>query len=83
MKSFNNPDAVVRHCILDHPAKNVSFLWPLPIVNGKLIKYKPRIFNIKGSEIESDLNDVSVRENKLHIPTRTVEQSPVHKCKRK
>ena len=82
MKSFNNPDAVVRHCILDHPAKNVSFLWPLLNANGKLIKYKPRIFNIKGSEIESDLNDVSVRENKLHIPTRTVEQSPVHKCKR-
>ena len=51
----------IRHCILVHPAKNVSFLWPLLNANGKLIKYKPRIFNIKGGEIESDLNDVSVQ----------------------
>ena len=39
MKTYNNHDAVVRHCILDHPAKNVSFLWPLRNASGKKRKF--------------------------------------------
>ena len=29
MKTFDGADAVVRHCISDHPDKYVSLLWPL------------------------------------------------------
>ena len=29
MKTFGGADAVVRHCVSDHPDKYVSLLWPL------------------------------------------------------
>ena len=29
MKTFDGADAVVRHCVSDHPDKYVSLLWPL------------------------------------------------------
>ena len=29
MKTFVGADAVVRHCVSDHPDKYVSLLWPL------------------------------------------------------
>ena len=29
MKTFGGADAVVRHCVSDHPDKCVSLLWPL------------------------------------------------------
>ena len=29
MKTFSGADAVVRHCVSDHPDKYVSLLWPL------------------------------------------------------
>ena len=64
------------------PDKYVSLLWPLLNDNGQLIKYKPRLFNIKGCQIEGDTDNIRIIDNKLHIPTRTVEQSPIHKCAR-
>ena len=82
MKTCFDTDAVVRHCVTDHPDENVGFLWPLFNANGQLIKYKPRMFHIKGSQIDCNINDIKVLENKLHIPTRTIEQSPIHKCAR-
>ena len=82
MKTFDGADAVVRHCVTVHPDKYVSLLCPLLNANGQLIKYKPRLFNIKGCQIEGDANNIRIIDNKLHIPTRTVEQSPVHKCAR-
>ena len=29
LKTFGGADAVVRHCVSDHPDKYVSLLWPL------------------------------------------------------
>ena len=29
LKTFDGADAVVRHCVSDHPDKYVSLLWPL------------------------------------------------------
>ena len=34
LKTFGGADAVVRHCVSDHPDKYVSLLWPL--LNDKL-----------------------------------------------
>ena len=82
MKTSDGADAVVRHCVTVHPDKYVSLLWPLLNANGQLIKYKPRLLNIKGCQIEGDTDNIRIIDNKLHIPTRTVEQSPVHKCAR-
>ena len=82
MKTFDGADTVVRHCVTVHPDKYVSLLWPLLNANGQLIKYKPRLFNIRGCRIEGDTDNIRIIDNKLHIPTRTVEQSPVHKCAR-
>ena len=82
LKTFDGADAVVRHCVTVHPDKYVSLLWPLLNANGQLIKYKPRLFYIKGCHIEGDTDNIRIIYNKLHIPTRTVEQSPVHKFAR-
>ena len=40
LKTFGGADAVVRHCVSDHPDKYVSLLWPL--LNDKF----PGIHNI-------------------------------------
>ena len=82
MKTFDGADAVVRHCVTVHPDKYVSLLWPLLNANGQLIKYKLRLLNIKGCQIEGDTDNIRIFDNKLHIPARTVRQSPVHKCAR-
>ena len=29
MKTFDGADAVIRHCVSDHPDKYASLLWPL------------------------------------------------------
>ena len=29
MKTFDGADAIVRHCVSDHPDEYVSLLWPL------------------------------------------------------
>ena len=63
MKTYNGVDAVVRHCIVAHPEKNVSFLWPLINANGQLIKYKPRMFDVKGNQIDCDINDITAIGN--------------------
>ena len=82
MNTFDGADAVVRPRVTVHPDKYVSLQWPLLNSNGQLIKYKPRLFNIKGCQIERDTDNIRIIDNKLHIPIRTVELSPVHKCAR-
>lgn len=78
--SYETAIEVIQHTIRDRPEEKVAFYLPSTCV-GKAIKYKKRTFSIIGKDIKCDIASVQLDllSNKLHIPTRNVDSSPVHK----